>query len=1435
MKTPRSFHAPIEPLEARIAPALLVNGANLLGGAGNPSTGETSVGENAVTLVKVISGQALVWFDDGMVSGISFGPNTRLEITGDVLGDLVGNLRADGTLSDSDANPLNGEDGSKLLANNLLGLKTLPLSNQKGSLGNIITGGAIGGLSINGEIFGAYAGDGAFHSASDVLAGGSVASSIGSIDINPVASGTQTTFTFTRAGGEFRVGASINEAKINSAPALQLIAGSGNPTGAVFAGAGPAGGSITNVTIESASIPAGSPNNTPSYTLIAGDGANGRTGGAGGAIDKVIEKASFGPVIVQSGDGGNGTGGAGGAGGGISNLDLQSNSARYQVTAGDGGDGAPAGNGGRLTNNNFSNRTPVSGIVIAADFTGDGIDDVLVIDAATGQMVFSTQGDFDPGTFGRQGDGTSFRQLIQFRTQTNDPVVLVDGVGVNPVDAAVRDIDGDGDVDLLVAYKNSSALGVFLNQGGGTFFDPNLGTSGAFASTSLALGFAPVRMAVSQGGVIAVAENTNGKGVLHYGLMDVGGAVEDLALTMSTGSNEFSQPVADLVAAGGEFYVGFTNGVISRLQTAGLEAKKAFTVFETGIAVAGGLTDLEVDSTRSRLLALSPVSRTLDIFALNGGALSNVATLALPTAGKSLVAHFLHDDDAATEDAVAVLTALPGGTRIDEFVPSADDGDPLTTEGFAAARTLSTASILKNFAFTYADTNGGNEDFTGLAALAGSMSQFTVTPDYQATTPYALPFASKLIEVRAGSGGAGLNLSTALIGRGGVGGSIAGINADANEIRLYAGDGGASVTGAAGAGGSIVNAGSFVTTSATTVVPALLADVVLVVEAGDGGTPNGPEARTAAGGAGGGIAGLAITLEAGDITLTSGQGGNGFGGNGGAGGGFADIRTLARDGSLTVNAGDGGRANGATGAAGAGGSILNFRHELALEPDVETLEKGYTVSFSAGDGGRATGGLGGLGGSVSRVTLKLDASDRTYDDSSVTPPLVDANKDSTVVVNVAAGRGGNGTIGGAGGAIRDLQHDTVHDQATRNKTILLSYVTMRLTAGDGGLGTAGNGGAGGSIALSKPLSGITEWDPDANNTSEAFAANGGAGGNGSVRGGVGGSISGVTLQNAPFVSGVPITTTHLDMASFAAGRGGNGGTSDGGAGGSVSKLLVGVQDGFLIATGGEGGTGGTVGRGGAGGSVSNSTLGVVRTSAAFGLLVEAGAGGAGTLGGGAGGGIASVLVNTPQSTNGISALLVGGEGGAANSATGVGGRGGSIAGVGQNKDINSSINAIVAGSGGDNPLGTAGAGGSVTGVKTVGFLGRPSDGLNRLGVWDRLAVGGGNFIDIAQGVFAGTGGQGVTDGVHGSVSNVTARQIAAIAAFNADTNSFAAAARISVVKAGRIGFDLDADGVFDSTVAATSPSAARPIDGFILGAIVQQVSVLPPASFIFAA
>src|SRR5690606_15394234 len=106
---------------------------------------------------------------------------------------------------------------------------------------------------------------------------------------------------------------------------------------------------------------------------------------------------------------------------------------------------------------------------------------------------------------------------------------------------------------------------------------------------------------------------------------------------------------------------------------------------------------------------------------------------------------------------------------------------------------------------------------------------------------------------------------------------------------------------------------------------------------------------------------------------------------------------------------------------------------------------------------------------------------------------------------------------------------------------------------------------------------------------------------------------------------------------------------------------------------------------------------------------------------------------------------------------------------------------------------------------------------------------------IAQGIFSGRGGDGATDGVNGSISNIVARQIAAMAA-SVDANGlFAAASKISKVTAALIGFDADGDGAFDTegTVGA-SPSGTVPVDGFILATALSQVTGSRPA-FTFTA
>ncbi len=735
------------------------------------------------------------------------------------------------------------------------------------------------------------------------------------------------------------------------------------------------------------------------------------------------------------------------------------------------------------------------------------------------------------------------------------------------------------------------------------------------------------------------------------------------------------------------------------------------------------------------------------------------------------------------------------------------------------------------------------------------------------------------MSVTAGTGGDGIDYQPLVgalkSGKGGNGGSVLSFNAEANELTVNAGDGGNANTNAGGSGGSIINPTILPTpapaTTDTTGTPApaptpavqlfLHADQLLSLTAGNGGSPQNPGKSGASGGAGGSLGNLNLEIGSGDLLLTSGIGGDSRGGAAGAGGNITGITSLLHEGNLTVLAGHGGEAflgvapatgPATSGAAGAGGAVKGLKHELRLDPDVENFENPFSVSITAGYGGNSVTAAGGAGGPVSGVTLKLDEANQTFDSG------IDANHDgkddapgahtdSTVTTTLTAGYGGDGASGGAGGLISGLKYDVVLDQQRTNGGDVVGPAVLGLTAGHGGKGTNGAGGNGGSILFSSPISGVTRVDEDAAGPGPTMGlgllVQAGNAGDGTTKGGIGGDIFGLTAQNETFVTGEVITTTQLGSALLQAGNGGDGGLSDGGRGGNITGSLIGVQGGFLAVIAGHGGDGGKTGntttsklaKGGHGGAVTGGEFGLVSTDVSVGMYVQGGLGGDGFAVGGAGGALTGLKLSSSQSTASLSAVLMAGAGGKSKLSTGIGGRGGDVSGVSQVKDVNSSINVIQAGNGGDNLLGKAGAGGNVSGIKTSGFIGRPSDGVNNLGVLD-MAFG----APIAQGVFSGRGGTGVSaalNGVNGSVTGVTARQIAAIAAaMDSSTGLFAAASKVSGVTADLIGFDQNRDRTYDNATPGSSaaPDAVAPIDGFIFSSTKLVNVTGQRAGFVFA-
>ena len=291
MKTTPLF---VETLESRVAPAILVNGGNLLGGNGNPTTGETSSGGNTVTSSRCCPVRRSCSIDAGAADHRHLGRQKHPARHHRQHRRRHRHQPRCPTAASPipTATPPTARTAASCCPTRSRGSPPIP-SDRKTATSAGSSRAARSTTSTS-----------AAASAASTRATASSAtapppwSTLGTVDYNTIQPGLQNTFVLTQANAS-RVQRPTSATSSSTPPnQLEIFAGSGcNNAGARAA----IGGTITNVTITETLTGQGS---KPALFLHAGDGGAGTYGGAGRRDHQFRRHGSIAYVKVQTGDGG---------------------------------------------------------------------------------------------------------------------------------------------------------------------------------------------------------------------------------------------------------------------------------------------------------------------------------------------------------------------------------------------------------------------------------------------------------------------------------------------------------------------------------------------------------------------------------------------------------------------------------------------------------------------------------------------------------------------------------------------------------------------------------------------------------------------------------------------------------------------------------------------------------------------------------------------------------------------------------------------------------------------------------------------------------------------------------------------------------------------------------------------------------------------------
>jgi hypothetical protein len=1328
----RSF---LESLESRIAPAGLAGITYIDVTLGTPQllTAGHGLKANGVYLMAVTQGEALIYttdvngsnkFDYNDITGISAGNGLKLTSFVNINGDIVTNLQANGTLSNSDGSNPTGHDGLLLLNSTIDAITLRSLTAADVPAGdNYLTHLAPSNYSINGNIYaGGGIGDGAAGDGIVIDTAGTAAQVaafngigtpyyqvsgvtpyIGAVKTGTAAGGNSFSFGYysttttnpNHVAGDLQEGGTLKPytpgvgvaggniigiSAINSATASTTTGASPVPftiNGIVAGdgGIGANGGSISNVALDG---------DSGGLRIQAGNGGDGSKGGNGGSITNLSDVGSGsveGLVQIKTGSGGEGFLGAGGAAGTLS-LGQFSMNGNINFDLGNGGNAL--GNAGPGASISTGTLTPTdaggfaSAVAVVTTYRAAG-------DIGTPKLIdFNNDGYADEVFMTNSPDqlGIVFGSAAGITNAS--PVLYLAVPGLNSLDTSTSAItvgdfngatypDGTPILDIAVASSlpnNNTGISVFMNPGN----DPTTGVSiwGTEATST------------TGGNFIDSSLHSTLPNLVNQGFLASGGAITNLVTgdfngaVYPIGSPHAGQPIMGLAYTQQVYYY---NGSIQPATTAvvldGTGDGHFFANFSYN-SITGTDTKMPV---------------------LNGG------TEYLGHGQFELKATAAQAGNAASD--VLVLAGIP--TTGDGFVALLQDVSG-HLQGYGVTPTYATADFDKSVIIGFSSYNATPIDIaitTGITRTGFPADSFDVVV-LDAGNAVSLFSGSFTGDFTMGTGVASMNETSGvtLVGndtllgtdskvdfKGIVAGSFGG--ADPTQFALYTN----ATANTAFYTFNVYHGGLFYSEANLTYD----ADLQVLTSIGDQYAP-------ATGNYDGAI--VAFGLYNNDATSTLGATS------------YAPLVTAGTTfgyiAAKPTSNGDGYNLFDPYLIGGVGTYAVNHIGGMPVIVNQGLID--YAIQIAAGSGGNSDLGAGGAGGSIGNGSL-------TGTTASITVTLPVIWQDQPFVTLVA-GDGGNGlTSGGNGGSLSGLRL-----QFDPTATTLSGGFT--LVAAQGGTGFFGKGGNGGSLSTFQAQRG-----------SNFVAGDGGSG----YQGGNGGTINGT--------SGTAGYTTYESEIYLVAGNGGSGVVS-GGTGGNITGFAplfpppnggsdIGFNGGYLSYTAGAGGSA-MAGAGGTGGSVISSSP--ISTTNYLGgeIVIQSGEGGNG-LSGGTGGSVSN-FTNQSTAASAVSEIsILAGNGGTG--ITGNGGAGGSISSVSASSgrsDPYYGYNRIIAGEGGFSYGATGGAGGNLNSVNSTAgstaevlVAGNGGDGLARGGLGGSVSNSYGNAANSSTSkllVIAGAGG-----------------------------------------------------------------------------------------------